>query len=82
MRLLSLEEAQKKLGGISLALLRKAIADGRLPAVRIGRRVFLDEAVANINERTIASPLIDTGLSNDMSASRTSSIDLREARLN
>jgi hypothetical protein len=44
MRLLSLEEARKrKLGGISLALLRKAIADGRLPAVRIGRRVFLDE---------------------------------------
>jgi hypothetical protein len=44
MRLISLEEARmKKLGGISLALLRKAIADGRLPAVRIGRRVFLDE---------------------------------------
>lgn len=44
MRLLSLEEARKKkLGGISMALLRKAIADGRLPAVRIGRRVFLDE---------------------------------------
>ena len=43
MRLISLEDARQKLGGISLALLRKAIADGRLHAVRIGRRVFLDE---------------------------------------
>lgn len=43
MRLLSLYETQKKLGGVSLALLRKAIADGRLPAVRVGRRVFVDE---------------------------------------
>jgi excisionase family DNA binding protein len=43
MRLLSLQETSKRLGGISLALLRKAIADGRLPAVRVGRRVLLDE---------------------------------------
>ena len=42
MQLISLEVAKRKLGGVSLSLLRKAIADGRLQAVRVWRRVFLD----------------------------------------
>lgn len=42
MQLLSLQEATRRLGNVSLSLLRKAIADGRLQAVRVGRRVFLD----------------------------------------
>ena len=44
MQLISLQEATQKLGGVSLSLLRKAVRDGRLPATRIGRRVFLDQA--------------------------------------
>ena len=42
MQLLSLQEATKKLGGISLSLLRKAVADGRLEVIRVGRRVLVD----------------------------------------
>lgn len=49
MQLISLQEATQKLGRVSLSLLRKAIADGRLPAVRVGRRVFLD--AAHLEER-------------------------------
>jgi len=42
MELISLSQATRRLGGVSVSLLRKAIADGRLEAVRIGRRVLVD----------------------------------------
>lgn len=40
--LYALDEAARLLGGISHWTLRKNLAAGRLRAVRIGRRVFLD----------------------------------------
>ena len=40
--LYSLPDAAKSLGGISIWTLRKHISNGRLRAIRIGRRVFLD----------------------------------------
>ncbi len=41
--LLTLEDAARFLGGISVWFLRKAIARGAVQPTRLGRRVFLNE---------------------------------------
>jgi excisionase family DNA binding protein len=43
MLLRDLENARRELGGIGHSTLRRWIRDGRLRAVRLGRRVLIDE---------------------------------------
>jgi excisionase family DNA binding protein len=41
--LLDLSMAAERLGGISLTTVRRMIASGELPVVRLGRRVMIEE---------------------------------------
>ncbi len=51
MTLFDLKTARRKLGGVGDSTLRRWIAEGRVPAVRLGRRVFIRrEALAELIE--------------------------------
>jgi len=55
-QLLSLQDASRELGGISVWFLRKAIAQGTVKPTRLGRRVFLGaEECARIRREGLPS---------------------------
>lgn len=56
LRLHSLEEATRELGGVSIWTLRKHISQGTLKPIRLGRRIFLNtEQISRIQREGLPS---------------------------